>query len=163
MVWKEEVWHCWIGFHCLKSPFACLWSSVLNDLDLFDKVWPLWLWSSSCSQLSLMSFWVWGSVCLCIRHMHYISCRYFFKCSLSCAAYTRASVFVKESHHPFQTLHRGCFLRTATPQQYPRKACLKHLLLMRWDFLSLYVTGGKIVKHFVGDAWIHKDYPHFMC
>ena len=70
VVGKEEVWHCWISFHCLKSTFTCLWSSVLNDLDIFDKVWSLWLPLQSCLQLSLMPIWVQE------RRVHFVSCIY---------------------------------------------------------------------------------------
>lgn len=55
----------------------------------------------------------------------------FFMLYLCCAVYTRGFASVKEFHHLYQILLKGCFLRNVTHLQCPRRACMKHLHLMR--------------------------------
>lgn len=38
VVWKEEVWYCWTNVLCPTSSYAGIWSSLLYDFEIPDKV-----------------------------------------------------------------------------------------------------------------------------
>lgn len=38
VVWKKEVWNCWINVLSLKSSFTGIWSSLFYDIKIFNKV-----------------------------------------------------------------------------------------------------------------------------
>ena len=46
---------------------------------------------------------------------------------------------IKEFHHLFLILLRGCSLRNVIHLQHHRKACMRHLLLMRWVIMRKYI------------------------
>lgn len=69
---------------------------------------------------------------------------------------------------PISDLTQRLLLEERDPPAIPQESLSEappfdEVRFLKYAHLSLDVTGGKIVKHFVGDAWIHKDYPHFMC
>lgn len=36
--WKKKIWDCWLDVFHLKSSFTCIWSTLFNDIEIFDKV-----------------------------------------------------------------------------------------------------------------------------